>query len=89
MSNQAQHAGLALEPHLEDSINKNPTATLHNSRRSFYRAKTKYYRPIDHNKGNILIHQSVKDRWDQQPKYSPKNQVEYIASHGWPDILAE
>jgi uncharacterized protein (DUF2235 family) len=89
MSNQAQYAGLALEPHLEDNINQNPTATLHNSRRSFYRAKTKYYRPIDHNKGNILIHQSVKDRWDQQPKYRPKNLVEYIASHGWPDILAE
>jgi len=80
-------AGLTIEPHLEEAIHKGVTATLHNSRRSFYRVKKKFYRPIDHGKGEVLIHQSVKKRWDQDSRYRPKNLKAYIDQHGWPENL--
>lgn len=89
MVSEAKQADLTVEGHLEQEINANPLATLHNSRRSFYRVKEKYYRPIDHEKGPVLIHQSVKQRWDQNDKYRPKNLKEYIEQHGWPDNLIQ
>lgn len=85
MSEEAQKSGLTIETHLGKSINNNPLATLHNSRRSFYRVKKKYYRPIEHGKGSVLIHESVKLRWDQDSKYRPRNLVKYVEENGWLD----
>jgi uncharacterized protein (DUF2235 family) len=85
MIKEAKKSGLTIEPHLARSINQSPLATLHNSRRSFYRVKKKQYRPIAHGKGPVLIHESVKLRWDQDSKYRPKNLVEHVKNHGWPD----
>jgi len=87
MIKEAVKHSLTVEPHLGQSIKKSPTATLHSSRRSFYRIKKKYFRPISHGKGEVLIHKSVKERWEQDQKYRPKNLVEYINSHGWPNNL--
>lgn len=39
-------------------------ATLHDSRRHFYRIKQTYLRPLDPNKAPILLHRSVKERWE-------------------------
>lgn len=83
MMAEARLAGLALEPHLQQSLQPKSTATLHLSRRSYYRVKKKFYRPIDHGKDNILLHTSVKQRWDLDPKYRPKNLLDYINRHGW------
>jgi uncharacterized protein (DUF2235 family) len=87
MMAEAHAGGLTMEPHLKKSLNKSATATLHNSRRSFYRIKEKFYRPIEHGKGPVLIHASVKTRWEKDPKYRPKNLVEYLDQHGWPSKL--
>ena len=87
MVNEANKFGLKTEPHLNKSINPNPLSTLHNSRRKFYRIKEKYYRAIEHNKGPVLIHKSVKDRWDNDSKYRPKNLRAYINDKGWPKKL--
>jgi len=84
MIKEAQQFGLTIETHLKQSIKKSPSATLHESRRSFYRVKETYYRPIDHGKGPIFIHRSVKSRWDQDGTYRPPNLVEYIDNNGWP-----
>ncbi|MDT8419321.1 MAG: DUF2235 domain-containing protein, partial [Desulfuromonadales bacterium] len=73
MIEEARKAGLSVEEHLAQGIKANPLATLHDSRRSFYRVKGKYYRPVDHGKGAVLIHPSVKVRWEQDPEYRPKN----------------
>jgi uncharacterized protein (DUF2235 family) len=83
--------GLSIEEHLVKSINTDsaPLAEIHNSRRSFYRAKKEYLRPIEHGKGEVLIHKSVKLRWDQDPNYRPLNLVEYINKNGWPDKCIE
>lgn len=87
MTNEANSAGLSIETHLKKSIKMNPVATLHNSRRSFYRIKEKFYRTIEHNKGEVLIHNTVKQRWDMDNSYRPDNLVEYINQHGWPKKL--
>jgi len=83
MINEAGSAGLILESHLEDRIKINPKSTVHNSRRSFYRIKKKFYRQIDHKKGKIIIHDSVKARWEQDKNYRPENLREYIDINGW------
>ena len=70
-----------VEEHLKERIEKNiklsPFAKIHISRRSFYRVKKKYYRPIDHGCGDVIIHESVKQRWNEDSKYRPKNLVKY------------
>jgi uncharacterized protein (DUF2235 family) len=88
MMREARGAGLTLETHLRQSLHPNPLATLHQSRRHYYRIKKKFYRGIDHGKSEILIHRSVKQRWDQDPDYRPKNLAAYLeAIGGWPAKL--
>ncbi|PLX89596.1 MAG: hypothetical protein C0618_00850 [Desulfuromonas sp.] len=73
MVDEVSKSGLTVEGHLQQRINGNPLATLHRSRRSFYRVKEKYYRPIDHGKGAVMIHSSVKERWQRNSGYRPQN----------------
>lgn len=87
MIKEAAKHDLKMEPHLSQSINKNANATLHNSRRSFYRIKSKFYRDIDHGKGEVLFHKSVKERWDSDRDYRPKNLEKYIDDNGWPKLV--
>ena len=89
MMRQAQDAGLTFESHLEDSLEGKSTATLHQSRRRYYRYKSKFYRDIDHGIEPILIHESVKERWKLDPKYqkSSKNLAKYIKENKWPKNL--
>lgn len=86
MMREAATAGLTLEPHLKQGLRAKATATLHVSRRSFYRIKKKLFRPIDHGNGNILLHRTVKERWDRDKKYRPKNLTDYVKASGWPAI---
>lgn len=78
MIDESQKSGLSIETHLKEEIDKNPLAKLHNSRRSFYRLKKKYYRLIQHDNSSIFIHQSVKFRWENDKKYRPKNLNDYL-----------
>jgi len=87
MIKEAGRANLSIETHLKQDLTENPLAKIHNSRRSFYRIKSKFYRPIDHGKDSILIHESVKMRWDQDSSYRPDNLEEYININGWPNSL--
>lgn len=84
MIDEAQKAGLETESFLEEGITESPLGKLHNSRRSFYRVKKKYYRDINQANGSVLIHKSVKQRWNADGEYRPKNLQKYIDSYGWP-----
>ncbi|MCP4582659.1 MAG: DUF2235 domain-containing protein [candidate division Zixibacteria bacterium] len=83
---EATKAGLTFEPHLRDSLKPSYGATLHQSRRGIYRSKRAFHRPIDHEKGEILIHSSVKKRWERDPKYRPKELVKYVNDIKWPNV---
>lgn len=86
---EATTAGLTTEPHLRQRLEPNAAATIHQSRRWYYRLKKRLYRPIDHGKGPVMIHRSVKQRWDADPNYrsKAKNLREYVDANGWPGNL--
>ncbi len=90
MMREARKFNLTLERHLGRSLKPEPDATLHKSRKHIYRSKRPLYRPIDHGKGEILIHKSVKIRWDLDPKYRPKNLREYLRANdnNWPQLVS-
>ena len=88
MIQAAQSAGLTIEAHLKQNLKQNPLATLHNSRRSFYRLKQKYHRPILQPDIPTLIHESVKTRYLNDEKYRPQNLIEYLSQNDWPELLA-
>jgi hypothetical protein len=87
MMREANKLGLALEPHLKQRLKRKPTAALRESRRSYYRIRQKIFRPIDHGRDKVLIRQSVKQRWDRDKPYRPKNLADYIRTEGWPSRL--
>jgi uncharacterized protein (DUF2235 family) len=87
MIGEAKQQGLAIESHLPGNIHKNATASLHNSRRSFYRVKRKFHRDLNHGKGPVLFHRSVRQRWEQDHKYRPENLLEYLDRFGWPTLV--
>lgn len=89
MINEAHKADLNIESHLKEKVNTNPLATLHKSRRHFYELKRKYNRKINDVKGQIQIHESVKQRYDQDEEYLPTNLERYIDKYGWPDDLVK
>jgi uncharacterized protein (DUF2235 family) len=88
MVQAAQSAGLTIEAHLKQNLKQNPLATLHNSRRSFYRLKQKYHRPILQPDIPTRIHESVKTRYLNDEKYRPQNLIEYLSQNDWPESLA-
>jgi len=87
MMHEAAAAGLAFEPHLKRHITQSPLAKLHASRRNFYRIRRKHHRPIGHGRGAVLIHRTVRERWNQDPGYRPKNLADYLDAFGWPRKL--
>ncbi len=89
MMDEAEQAGLTIEPHLPANLNGDCMATLHNSRRHIYRSKRPFHRPIDHGKGEVLIHASVRERWERDPKYRPRNLLTYLEAHdqAWPALV--
>ncbi|MFN2338963.1 MAG: DUF2235 domain-containing protein [Gammaproteobacteria bacterium] len=87
MMREAATAGLTTEPHLRQGLNPIPTASLHRSRKHVYRSRRPYHRPIAHEMAEVLIHKSVKQRWEQDPKYRPKNLAEYVEKNGWINLV--
>jgi hypothetical protein len=88
MMREAAGAGLTTETHLRQGLNPVPTATLHQSRKHVYRSRRPYHRPIDHAMDVVLIHKSVKQRWEQDPKYRPKNLADYVEKNGWINLVS-
>ena len=86
MIDEMTSVGLTIEDHLIQSLQPNRLATLHQSRKHIYRSKKPYYRPINHNEGKVIIHQSVKERWEAMSNYRPKNLTEYVQKFGWPEL---
>ena len=89
MIREAEKAELSIEDYLAENLIINPLANVNKSRIHFYMLKKKYNRKINAVPGNVLIHNSVKIRWDKDKKYRPTNLKRYIKDHGWPGQLIE
>ncbi len=85
MADEALKFGLELEGPWICPPDSEFLPKLNKSYRSFHRLRKKYIRPINHGVGDVLIHKSVKRRWDEDETYRPKNLTEYVNAHGWPD----
>jgi len=44
--------------------------------------------PLYHPELMMNIHRSVKERWEADPQYRPRNLVEYLEQEGWPRTFA-
>ena len=86
MAKQARAEGLQIEQHLASGLKPSATAKLHNSRKHIFRSKRPFHRPLEHGTGDVLIHRSVKQRWQADTKYRPKNLQQYLDSNGWPQL---
>ncbi|MDP5145797.1 DUF2235 domain-containing protein [Shewanella sp. ULN5] len=82
MMQQAELSGLNIENHLLDGIVLNPLAKITHSRRRFYRLKQKLLRPIEV-ADTIKVHDSVKQRWQQDEQYRPDNLMPFAQLQGW------
>jgi len=91
MLQEAQNAGLSIEDHLLQSVDAhkedNPFATLNESRKSFYLLKKKYNRRLEDVKGGVLVHQSVKMRYERFPDYGSAELRRYIKNKGWEGLI--
>jgi len=80
MLKEARAVGLDLETFLKQSLTANALSKKNNSRKGIYRMRGKNLRAIDHGCGEVLLHQSVADRWAGRRNYSrnAKNLREYM-----------
>lgn len=85
---EAKAAGLTTERYLRGELSDKPTARIHESRKHIYRSRPRHRRPIDHGKGEVLIHQSVKVRYDADRKYRPRRLEEHLQAHDWGDLVS-
>ena len=88
MIKEAKSAGLGSESHLAQGLNPNPAAKLHRSRKHIYRSRPRFLRPIDHKMTAVLLHESVKQRWDALADYRPANLVAYLDANDWPTLVS-
>lgn len=87
MIDESTAAGLSFEQHLITGLNPRSDAKLHNSMKWYYRSRGRLHRKINHGKGSVFIHKSVKERWDNNPKYRPRELVKYVKKYGWTTLV--
>jgi uncharacterized protein (DUF2235 family) len=94
MIREVEGIGLSIEEHLKKEISKPPLelalAKKHESRVKFFKLKRKLYRAIKHDFGKVLIHESVKIRYENDRDYKPKNLEEYLKEiQNWENVDIE
>jgi uncharacterized protein (DUF2235 family) len=80
-------AGLATEIHLTRGLSNSPLAKLHESRKHIYRSRKRLRRQLEHGEGDLLVHRSVKTRYDAVPGYRPRQLKEYLEHNDWPELM--
>ncbi|MCW4152779.1 DUF2235 domain-containing protein [Halomonas sp. 18H] len=86
MLNQAESAGLQVEPHLRDSLTNGAAGKLHKSRKHVYRFTSPLQRELVDADRPTLIHPSVKRRYQEDPRYRPPQLKALVESHGWDNL---
>jgi uncharacterized protein (DUF2235 family) len=83
MLDEAESAGLAIEPHIRERLTDGVLAPVHRSRRHVYRLKKPLHRPLAVPDIPTLIHPSVRRRWLSDAGYRPRRLRELLAPGGW------
>lgn len=87
MMAEAQDAGLVLESHLPESLNPSIKAPVHRSLRHIYRFRGTAARDLERRGRPTRIHRSVRERWEADEDYRPKNLRTYLDQYGWPEVV--
>lgn len=83
MLDEAEQAGLAVEPHLRASLTDGTLADTHKSRRHINRFKSPLDRPLIVEGKPTRIHPSVKQRYEADDGYRPPQLKKLVESVGW------
>lgn len=83
MLDEAEQAGLGVEPHLRASLTDGTLAGTHKSRRHIYRFKSPLDRPLIVEGKPTRIHPSVKQRYEADDGYRPPQLKKLVESVGW------
>jgi hypothetical protein len=89
MTKQAAQIGLGLQKPIAAGSKADALASMHESRRTFYRLRERYARPIEpvvsHKTIDVFvptrIHHSVQARWHADVSYRPRALVQHLKSH--------
>ncbi len=83
MMREATAAGLGLESYLGAEITDGKKAKLHKSRKHIFRAKRPKFRSLINSEIPLLIHPSVKFRYQHDANYRPRNLKALVEAEGW------
>ena len=83
MLDEAEAAGLLLEPHIRAALTDGSLAKVHQSRKHVYRFKSPLHRPLLIDDKPTRIHPSVKQRYLADPGYRPPQLKALVETHGW------
>ena len=86
MLDEANAAGLVTEPHIRDNLTDGVKGQLHNSRKHVYRFKKPLDRPLQLEDIPMLIHPSVKTRYENDESYRPPSLKQWVEKHGWENL---
>ena len=84
MLDEAESAGLSVEPHIRERLTDGVLAPVHRSRRHVYRLKKPLHRRLMVPDCPTLIHPSVQRRWD--PGYRPRRLSDLVERGGWESL---
>jgi len=83
MLDEAEQAGLVIEPHLRASLTDGTLAATHKSRRHIYRVRRPLDRPLIVEGRPTRIHPSVRTRYEADERYRPPRLKALVESVGW------
>ncbi|MGY0553241.1 DUF2235 domain-containing protein [Vreelandella sp. 2A-K22] len=83
MLDEANAAGLITESHIRDNLTDGAKGQIHNSRKHVYRFKKPLDRPLVLDDTLMLIHPSVKARYERDANYRPPYLKALVEEYGW------
>ena len=86
MLDEAQKAGLKIEPYIRQSLTDGAKGKLHKSRKLAYRFKSALNRPLIIDDKPTKIHPSVKSRYLADRSYRPPELKKLVEQVGWDDV---
>ena len=82
MKKEAEIQNLQFQEHI-NNVQLNPLAEQHNEYRRIFKILGKLSRKIS---PETPIHISVKERFEKNQDYRPKNLVEFVNKYGWNNL---
>lgn len=86
MLDEANAAGLITEPHIRDHLTDGVKGHIHNSRKHVYRFKKPLDRELMPKDQSMLIHPSVKARYERDVSYRPPALKALVEKNGWESL---